>query len=138
MSELGFTVNYPHFQRKRDGRLELVSLVHEKWGGGMFLEFATIGAGDLQTSWGDVVPEQKIEVAYTDPATRARLIAKANGTDSRESYFRYDTLAENQTQCDELLQSLIDLLPQVIGWFEHGKVGPNIVPFSRSLNTPLG
>ncbi len=132
MQALGFNVSYPHFQRKRDGRLDLVSLEHDKWGGGFFLEFAALDAGDLTTSWGEVVPEAKVNVAYTDPSTRARLMAVPADADSRERYFRYEEFADDRGQCDDLVSELVNLLPQVDDWLDRGEVGPNVVPFSRS------
>lgn len=132
MRKLGFRVKYPHFQRTRDGRLELVNLEHDKWGGGLFLEFAVFETGDLKTSWGAVIPEADIEVAYTDPATRARLMAVAGDTDSRKKYFRYEAFADDRDQCDDLINEVINLLPQVVDWLERGEVGPNIVPFSST------
>ena len=130
MIELGFSARYPYFQRKRDGRLELVNVVHDKWGGGLFLEFAVLVAGDLKTSWGEVVPEADIEVAHTDPSTRARLMAVAADADSRNKCFRYEAFADDRKQCDDLINRLVELLPQVVGWLDRGEIGPNIVPFS--------
>ncbi len=131
MSARGFAVRYPHFQRKRGGHLELVSLQHDKWGGGFFLEFAKHDAGDLETSWGEHVPEAEIEVAYTDPATRARLLATSRHSNTPKDYFRYESFANDRAQCDALISEVVGLLPQVFEWFEKGSVGPNISPFSH-------
>lgn len=131
MATAGFNVRYPCFQRKRDSRLDLVNFEHDKWGGGFFLEFAIHDAGDLQTSWGEIVPEAEIEVAHTDPATRARLLATRKPSNTPKDYFRYDTFADEREKCDALIENLVGLLPQVFDWFEEGTVGPNIAPFSR-------
>ena len=131
MSAQGFAVRYPHFQRKRDGHLELVSLQHDKWGGGFVLEFAKHAAGDLETSWGERVPEAEIGVAYTDPATRARLLATTRHSNTPEDYFRHESFAEDRVRRDALVSEVVRLLPQVFEWFENGAVGPNISPFSR-------
>ena len=131
MSAQGFVVRYPHFQRKRDGCLELVSLQHDKWGGGFFLEFAKHDAGDLTTSWGELVPEAQIDVAYTDPGGRARLLATTRHSNTPKDYFRHESFAEDRAQCDALVAEAVRLLPQVFEWFENGSVGPNISPFSR-------
>jgi hypothetical protein len=130
MAKEGFSIRYPYFQRKRNGRLELVNLEHDKWGGGFFLEFAECDAGDLQTSWGEIVPEAKIDVAYTDPGGRARLLATTTPRTSPKDYFRYDSFADNREKCDALIEELVSLLPQVLRWFESGVVGPNVAPFS--------
>ena len=130
MVELGFDVRYPHFQRKRDGELHLVNLVHDKWGGGIFLEFAKHPAGDLDTSWGERIPEEKIDVACTDPATRGRLLATREHDDERMNYFRYDAKTADRAFCDTLVQAMVDRLPQITSWFDEGFVGPNISLFS--------
>jgi len=132
MSAQGFAVRYPHFQRKRDGLLELVSLQHDKWGGGFFLEFAKHAAGDLETSWGERVPEARIEVAYTDPGTRARLLATTRHSNTPKDYFRYESFADDGEQCDALVSEVVNLLPQIFEWFESGSVGPNVSPFSTT------
>ena len=129
MAELGFRVRYPHFQRTRNGELELVSLHHDKWGGGFCLEFAKHAAGDLETSWGEVVPEDKIDVAYTNPATRARLFATLAHSDQLLNFFRYEDIADDRAGLDDLVEQLVRLLPQVIEWFETRAVGPNVQPF---------
>ena len=129
--ELGFIVRYPSFRRKRDDRLELVILQHDKWGGGFFLEFAKFDSGDLHTSWGEIVPEAEIEVGHTDPATRARLLATPDKNGSPDCYFRYESFAKDRTKCDELVKQVIELLPQITAWFERGEVGPNIASFTN-------
>ena len=132
MAEAGFNVRYPYFQRKRDGRLELVNWVADKWGGGFFLEFAKFDVGDLHTSWGEIVPEAEIEVAHTDPATRARLLATTSSSASPSDYFRFESFADDWTKCEDLITEVVSLLPQVMAWFEHGMVGPNVYPFSNT------
>jgi len=130
MSKEGFGIRYPHFQRKRNGHLELVNFEHDKWGGGFFLEFAKCDVGDLLTSWGEIVPEARIDVAYTDPGTRARLLATTNPSNSPKDYLRYESFADDREKCDLLVEKLVSLLPQVLSWFENGAVGPNVAPFS--------
>lgn len=130
MAALGFDIRYPHFQRRRNGVLELISLQHDKWGGGFFLEFAKHSAGDLETSWGELVVENEINVAYTDPASRGRLLATRQHEDERLNYFRFDPKADTRAACDALVREMISLLPQVLEWFETGSAGPNISLFS--------
>ena len=131
MAAAGFSIRYPHFQRHRNGRLELVSVQHDKWGGGFCLEFAPHPPGDLTTAWGDVVAEDKIDVAYTDPATRARLLASTAEAGSRSGFFRYEAFADDKVRCDALVAEVAALLPQVFAWFDDGTVGANVAPFSE-------
>jgi hypothetical protein len=75
------------------------------------------------------VPEAEIEVAYTDPATRARLLATRKPSNTPKVYFRYDTFADERERCDALIENLVGLLPQIFAWFKDGTVGPNIAPY---------
>ena len=130
MAAAGFTIRYPHFQRRRGDRLELVSVHHSKWGGGFCLEFAPHAPGDLATSWGEVVPEDSIHVAHTDPATRARLLASTADAASRNGFFRYEAFADDKDRCEALVTEVVTLLPQVFAWFDDGTVGPNVSSFA--------
>lgn len=130
MAKEGFDIGYPYFQRKKSGCLELVNLVHDKWGGGLFLEFAKHESGDLQTSWGELVPEANIDVAFTDPGSRARLLATTKHSNTARDYFRYESFSHDREKCDTLINELVRVLPQVLKWFEDGSVGPNISPYA--------
>ena len=126
----GFIGKYPHFQRKEAGELQLLSVIYDKWGGGFVLEFAHHPSGVLHTSWGAVVPEEEIEVAYTSPGTRARLVRTERGQGCYEDFFRYEKIADDREQCETLVSGVIGLFPQVNEWLRRGDVGPNISPFS--------
>lgn len=126
----GFTGKYPHFQRRESGELQLLSVIYDKWGGGFVLEFASHPAGPLHTSWGDIIPEEDIDVAYTSPGSRARLVRTERGQGRYDDFFRYDKVAEDREQCEALIRYMLERFPQVNEWLREQKVGPNISPFS--------
>ncbi len=126
----GFTGKYPHFQRKGSNNLQLLSVIYDKWGGGFVLEFAHHPAGALHTSWGTVVPEEEIDVTYTSPSSRARLVQTEQGQGCYEDFFRYENIADDREQCEALVSSVVERFSQVNEWLEEGKVGPNVSPFS--------
>lgn len=126
----GFTGKYPHFQRKEGGKLQLLSLLYDKWGGGFVLEFACHATGDLETAWGEVIPEANIEIGYTAPSSRARLVNSDSGQGLYEDFFRYEQFADNREQCEQLVSRVVELLPQVNAWLRNNQVGGNITPFS--------
>jgi len=130
MADEGFIGKYPHFQRKEEGDLQLVSVIYDKWGGGFVLEFACHPAGPLQTSWGTVVPEEEIEVAYAPPSSRARLVRTERGQGCYEDFFRYETIADDREQCEALVNRVVTLFPQVNEWLREGKAGSNISLFA--------
>ena len=109
--------------------------MHDKWGG-LFLEFAAHAAGDLQTPWGEVVPVDRINVGHMDPANRRRPLATAEHGDERRNCSRYDEKSGDRAVLDALVEELVIAVPQVVGWFETGSVGPNISPFSDASGFP--
>jgi hypothetical protein len=126
----GFTGKYPHFQRKESGSLQLLSVIYDKWGGGFVLEFAHHPTGALQTSWGTVVAEEDIDVAYTTPSSRARLVRTERGLGCYTDFFRYEKIAESKEECEALVGFVIELFPQVNKWLREGDAGKNISLFS--------
>jgi hypothetical protein len=126
----GFTGKYPHFQRKESDDLQLLSVIYDKWGGGFVLEFAHHPTGTLHTSWGTSVPEEEIDVAYTSPSTRARLVRTNRGQGVYKDFLRYEKIADDREECEALVSGVVALFPQVNEWLRDGHVGPNISPFS--------
>ena len=126
----GFSGKYPHFQRKEADDLQLLSVVYDKWGGGFVLEFAHHPPGALHTSWGTVVPEAELEVAYAPPGSRARLVQTQRGQGCYEDFFRYEKVADDKEQCEALVSLMIGMFPQVNAWLRDGNAGPNISAFS--------
>lgn len=130
LTDEGFDGKYPHFQRKEEGDLQLLSVIYDKWGGGFVLEFACHPTGPLHTAWGTVVPEEEIDVAYASPSTRARLVRTERGQGRYEDFFRYERIANDREQCEALVNRVVELFPQVNAWLREGKVGSNISPFA--------
>lgn len=132
----GFTGSYPDFRRRDGGRLHLLSVQFDKWGGGFMLEFASQPGGDLTMAWGEVVPEARLTTAYAAIADRARLLAVrtagATAGDLRESWFRFEGL--DPSGCDALVGQVIALLPQVDAWLRTRQPGPNISTFGTFGN----
>ena len=112
----------------RNKCLQLLSVIYDKWGGGLALEFARHPPGTLHTPWGAEVPEAAIDIAYAPPHTRARLVR--DGRAGQEVFFRYESIAEDTAQCEALMQDIIALFPQVNTWLREGVAGPNVSPFS--------
>ena len=125
----GFTGKYPHFRRSDGEVLHLLSVIYDKWGGGFVLEFAAHPPGPLNTSWGTVVPEAELDVAYASPDLRARLVPSSDGGLKNE-FFRYEEIRNNKQLCEQLVASVVEAFPQVNEWLRHKSVGPNIKPFA--------
>ena len=129
LAAMGFTGKASHFQRAGDAHLDLLSIQYWKYGGEFILEFARTQRGDLHTSWGDVVPEAKLEVAYVAPSSRARLVQSPRGGASGFGGFRFDAFGEDAAAYDALARDVAALLPQVDAWLERREAGSHVRPF---------
>ena len=128
LKKFGFIGKTSSFQRTDSEFLDLLSIQYWKYGGEFILEFARQGRGDLLTSWGVLVPEAKLDVAYVSPLNRARLIRgpKASGFGG----FRFGRFGEDSESYDQLALHVASLLPQVDAWLTCGEIGENISPLS--------
>ena len=120
----GFNGKFPSFQRKEKHMLHLLTVQFDKHGGGFFLEFAYHPPGDKKTSWGEFVPENKLNVAYAPIEDRARLQEYGRPNSLREDWFRYENLSEDEFET--LVKHVIELFPQVNNWLRNKRVGKNI------------
>ena len=119
-----FQGKYPEFQRLEDGCLQLLAINFDQYDRGFFLELATHSPGDLVTSWGEVVPEREITVAHTPVESRARLQRRGHRNSLSEDWFLYEGLSADEVE--ELVDHVVDLLPQMDDFFHERKVGGNI------------
>lgn len=124
LESAGFQGKFPEFRRIEGGELQLLSIVFDKNGGGFFLEFSKSSPGDMETSWGEVVPERELTVAHTPVESRARLQQKGDRNSLSEDWFRYEKLSANEL--DRLVLHVVDLLPQISDWLREKRVGQNI------------
>lgn len=120
----GFQGKFPDFQRLDKEDLHLLSVVFDKNGGGFFLEFATHPPGDLETSWGEVIPEKELTVAHTHFERRARLQQNGHPNSLSEDWFRFEKLSGNEIK--ELVQNVGSLMYQVNDWLREKRAGQNI------------
>ncbi|MEM6484880.1 MAG: DUF4304 domain-containing protein [Pseudomonadota bacterium] len=130
LSGEGFTGKYPHFQRIEKGRLHLLSVVHDQYGGGFVLEFAQVHPGPFQAPWGAIIPQVKLNTSYTAPDARARLVNTARGQGTYDDFFRYDDGAMDRNACETLVSRVVSHFPQINDWLRAGEAGQNIATFS--------
>ncbi|MEO0425120.1 MAG: DUF4304 domain-containing protein [Pseudomonadota bacterium] len=131
----GFSGRYPHFRRREGERLHLLSVVHDKWGGGFVLEFADHAPGPLTTPWGAVVEEADLDVAYASSDQRARLVSTESARGMAEDFYRYEHIREDRAACEALVSEVVQRFPQVNEWLRTGGCGPHIAPYSPSSAT---
>jgi len=123
--DLGYIGKYPNYQRITDNQLQILGIIYSKWGGALTIEFANSKQGDLETNWGEVIPEENITIEYIWPGERARL-----KIDKGDDFFSYEKIYDNYDKCEKLIQLLTSMLPQVDAWLKSGEVGSNIGEYS--------
>ena len=74
LSEIGFTGKYPHFQRKKENCIELISFQTNKWTGSFTVEVSAVfpnGKNKNCTEW-DSLSEEQRNVWYTNERYRLK------------------------------------------------------------------
>jgi hypothetical protein len=132
IEKYGFRGSFPHFRRKDDAELHLLSVLFWKYGGRFCLEFGRHPAGDRRLPWGEVVAENKLEVVYVPVLERRRLQAKGGDVSGPEEWFDYAGLDPADSKHFILLAHKVgQLFTQVDDWLRNGVVGPNLHPNGR-------
>ena len=69
----GFLGSLPHLRRRRDNRIELVSVQFLSAGGSFAVEIAACGIDGHTTSWGKAIAPSKVTARDMNPPYRPRL-----------------------------------------------------------------
>ena len=129
LHSMGFTGTTSRFQRASAEWLDLLSIQYWKYGGQFILEFARRERGPLHTSWGETIPEEKLDVAYVDPAKRARLEQRGETAGEGFRGFQFREFGEDAERYQALASQVASLLPQVDQWLETRSAGSHIHAF---------
>ena len=132
LKAMGFVGTSSSFQRRTAEHLDLLDIQYWKYGGQFILEFARTKRGDLNTSWGEIVPEEKIGVAHMSPLKRARLQRTIEATEDLFRGFKFSDFGEDLDKYSALASQVASLLPQVNVWLEGGAAGENVHTLGRS------
>lgn len=129
LASLGFTGKSSKFQRLLPDHQDLLAIQYHKYGGAFILEFGRRERGSLHTSWGPVVPEEKLEVIYLPPTQRGRLQEAETEAQDVFSGFSFQNFGEDNSKYEALARRVAALLPQVDAWFATGTKGANVHAF---------
>lgn len=129
LAALGFTGGPTHFRRLRSDTHDMLSVQYWKYGGSFILEFGRRERGPLHTTWGEVVAEDRLDVAYLAVQSRARLQERPEAAADTFAGFRFEGFGEDVARYDTLAARVSAMLPQVDAWLDGGVVGPDIHAF---------
>ena len=123
---MGFTGKGLFFQRPRGEILDLLDFQYWKYGGEFILEFARRQRGNLQTPWGELIPEATITAAHVPPLERARLEQRGPLAGEHFRGFAFAGFGEARDKYESLAVQVASLLPQMDEWLRSGKVGTHV------------
>ena len=129
LERLGFTGTAAKFQRLLPESQDLLAIQYHKYGGSFILEFGRRERGSLPTSWGPIVPEEKVEVMHLPVMMRARLQETEIEADGLFFGFVFRDFGADAEPYDLLAQRVAGLVPQIDAWLSTGVKGPNVHTF---------
>jgi hypothetical protein len=88
LRQLGFKGSLPHFRRRRDEGVDLLTIQFDRHGGGFAVEISRCGVEGVTTHWGEHIPAAKVTAHDLHPDQRHRLGSPAPNVDGR--WFRFD------------------------------------------------
>jgi hypothetical protein len=132
LTSLGFAGKSSNFERLTATTQDLLSIQYWKYGGSFILEFGRRERGPLLTAWGEIVPEEALDVAYLPLSDRARLQERPEVSREIFSGFRFEGFGEDVDKYDALARRLAGMLPQVDAWLTGRERGPDVRPFGEA------
>ena len=105
LREQGFKGSLPHFRRKNETNIDLITFQFNKWGGSFVVELAICTIEGIATHWGEYIPPNK--VTAHDINERFRLGAKSIDEDG--IWFDFEN-AKSVEDFEKVASIVVDLL----------------------------
>jgi len=87
LRQRGFKGSLLHFRRRREGKVDLVTIQFDRHGGSFVVEISGCDSEGITTHWGKHVPASKVTAHDIHPNKRHRLGASGQSADH---WFRFD------------------------------------------------
>lgn len=116
-----FKGSFPHFRKTKNGITNLLTFQFDRNGGGFIIEIANWKETEFITSWGKIIPLNKLTVFDLNKRHRIypKSLTKENGT---ESWFRYENSKSNDIY-EMLAQKVVERIPTMEQyWTENGAI----------------
>lgn len=105
LRDQGFKGSFPHFRRKNNDYIDLVTFQFNKWGGSFIVEFAVSPLEGITEPWGEHIPPNKITAHHINK--RHRLGAKSEEEDG--IWFNFEK-ATSEGAYNQVAISVLNLL----------------------------
>lgn len=123
LRQMGFRGSLPHFRRRHEGRIDLLSIQHSQPSGGKFvIEIAKAPPEGIITSWGKQIAPNKVKASDVTGSNvfRNRLRLGSSPKDGvNDHWFSYSTVSRNELE--NLVNVLVGLVEtQAEPWWNDG------------------
>jgi hypothetical protein len=105
LRKYGFKGSLPHFRRKNETNIDLITFQFNRWGGSFVIELATCPIEGVTTHWGEQIPPNK--VTAHDVNKRFRLSAKSKDEDGK--WFDFEN-ARTEEDFEKWANNVVKLL----------------------------
>ncbi|QCR33478.1 DUF4304 domain-containing protein [Lysinibacillus sp. SGAir0095] len=105
LREQGFKGTLPHFRRKNETNIDLITFQFDRWGGSFVVELATCSVEGVTTYWGEQILPNK--VTAHDVNERFRLGAKSKDEDG--IWFSFEK-EKSEEEFEKVAFTVVDLL----------------------------
>lgn len=110
--KMNFKGSFPHFRRTIDEKTNLLTFQFDRYGGGFVIELANHIGTEFESSWGKVIPLNKLTAH--DLNERQRIYPDTLTEDNgKDSWFRYDkkSILSFGNKFDILANKVVKRLP---------------------------
>jgi hypothetical protein len=115
LRERGFKGSLPHFRRPIEGRIDLLTIQFDPWGGGFVIEVSKCAPDGITLHWGEHVPPNRVRAWDVHPRHRPRLGAPGPGEDGY--WFRSD----DGTPTDKVAALAVSYLQEADRWWTRSE-----------------
>lgn len=100
----GFKGSFPHFRRKNESNIDLITFQFNRWGGSFVVELATCPIEGVTMSWGEKIPPNKVTAHHINE--RYRLGSSRNEPDKWFEFEKAGTKKDFERICYHVLELL--------------------------------
>jgi hypothetical protein len=128
----GFSGSLPNFRRITEGRIALLTVQFDKYGGSFTLELGRAPASDYAPFPGKLIPTTHLSARDLDLAQRARIHPNPGDTLNWFSYKHLVAGGDVAEGLRALARSASALLSEAEAWWAGKPAPPHVHPFAES------
>lgn len=122
LRQKGFKGSLPHFRRRGETKIDLLTFQFDKRGGGFVIEISKCPTDGITTAWGRHILADKVSALDMHPDERLRL--KPSSGISTDDWFRYDKkpLLSPSSVYEKTARSVLPFLEEAEQWWAESSV----------------